>query len=243
MIFKRQTHLQKNNKLKKIVLCDFDGTITAEDVTDSILDHFAPTDWVQIGEQYLDGKLTHGEMNSKFAALIKASPEEIKDLLNKKIHIRKGFNKFLQESIKRNIYFVVLSSGWDFYIKNILSKFKNIFVSNIDEILFPKADGIPIVSNKLNYEQKNLGWKLTLKWSHISCRLSSPCKGIIAKQLRRKGGFETIVVIGNSESDICMAKEANQVFSFGVLTSLCKKEAIKNKSVKNFEDIANKLFI
>ena len=43
--------------MKKLVLCDFDGTISAEDLGYILLTHFSSGDWETIDRQFCEGEI------------------------------------------------------------------------------------------------------------------------------------------------------------------------------------------
>ena len=59
--------------MKMIIQCDFDGTITMEDMGIYLLDTFAKGDWHHWVEQYRDNKITVGEFNSRAFAMVRAA--------------------------------------------------------------------------------------------------------------------------------------------------------------------------
>lgn len=219
---------------KTLILCDFDGTITESDVTDTLLNHFATKEWEEVGKAYLKGTISHAEMNTKFAQLLNASPMQVNALL-KKIPLRPGFSKLLSEINYANVSFVVISSGWDYYIERILQKYNPRFLSRIS--LEDNKDNtvLQIIANKISFDPINKMWNLQLLWDKNSCRFSSPCKGHIVKTLRKH--FNQIIVIGNSESDICMAENATIIFAFGTLQQICKNKGIPTENVSNFYQV------
>jgi len=54
------------------VLCDFDGTIALEDVTDSILERFALDGWQDVETEWKNGQIGSRECMAKQVALIRA---------------------------------------------------------------------------------------------------------------------------------------------------------------------------
>jgi len=57
--------------MKTVVQCDFDGTITEEDVSYLLLDNFAGDEWRQILEEYMGGKMPVGAFNKRVFAMIR----------------------------------------------------------------------------------------------------------------------------------------------------------------------------
>ena len=52
-----------SNNNKTIIQCDFDGTITDDDVSFLILDAYAGGNWRQLFKDYEDGKISVGHFN------------------------------------------------------------------------------------------------------------------------------------------------------------------------------------
>lgn len=229
-------HKYNNHPSRDIILCDFDGTITQNDVTDEILNNYGNPRWIEIGKLYLKGKISHGKMNLCFAEMVKASPEEISNLIEKKIRFREGFSQIVDFAKEKRLRLLIVSSGWDFYIRRLLKQYNPVFIEHIDDLTEISNKYLPVISNTVEYDAKNYRWKLNLKWDYIKCTLSSPCKAKIALQLK-KLGFKKVVVIGNSESDICMAEAADLAFSTGSLTNICNKKKITSKHFMNFGEI------
>lgn len=234
----RKNNVDRNNIVsnKHAILIDFDGTITKNDVTDDLLNRFGSPDWTVTGELYLQGKITHAQMNKKFAELLRASSYEIDNYLKKTVNVRKGFNEFIKFSRNNQLRVIVVSSGWDYYIRNILSDYHPVFISDIDQLTKLSNSSLPVISNKLDFDGSK--WKLTLKWDHLQCKLSSPCKAEIIKLLKSVG-TKYIISIGNSESDYCMAEMADIVFSTGSLTQICARNKINANHFNDFYDLMN----
>jgi len=64
------------------ILCDFDGTIATEDVTDSLLTRFADPAWQTIEAEWKAGRIGSRECMTRQVALIRATREDIDRLLD-----------------------------------------------------------------------------------------------------------------------------------------------------------------
>lgn len=233
-----QKVIGKNSKVA--IICDFDGTITVQDVTDEILKKFADPSWRDIGGLYSNGIISHAEMNKRFAALLRVTPTELKSFLIETIQLRNGFTDFVNSCKELGILLIIVSSGWDFYIKSFIKE--AIFINNLDKISTFKKFSIPVISNHIFFNKVNYRWYLKLPWNLHSCKISSPCKGTIVRFLKEKGINDTIS-IGNSETDICMVQESNQVFATNSLIDICIKNSIAFQGFKSFAEINRTLFI
>ena len=61
--------------MKTLVQCDFDGTITEEDMGFLLLDSFASKDWRRLLTEYREGRMSVGRFNTKAFAMVKADSE------------------------------------------------------------------------------------------------------------------------------------------------------------------------
>ena len=58
--------------MKIAVQCDFDGTITWEDVSFLLLDTFVGSQWREMLQEYMSGKIPVGTFNKSVFGLMKA---------------------------------------------------------------------------------------------------------------------------------------------------------------------------
>ena len=207
---------------KKLYICDFDGTVTLQDVTDTLMIASGGNKWMNAGKLYDDKKIWHKTMNRHFARLLKLGPTEVGTYVKSNIKIRPGFNEFAEKCKKNSIPLIIASSGWDIYIRTLLHKLDPYFVDTIDEYEPEDLGYRPaVIANRIAYDTDAQRWELHFPFPKYQCRISSPCKGMIARRYIGKG-FK-VYAIGNSYSDICMAKNANRIFTTGSLTDICRK--------------------
>jgi len=104
---------------KTILQCDFDGTITEEDVSFILLDRFAPPTWRDWLDSYRRGQITVGQFNKVAFSLMRAGRKELFEYVNQVARIRPGLKELVEYCRQHNIEFVVVSNGLDFYINAI----------------------------------------------------------------------------------------------------------------------------
>jgi len=104
-----------------IIQCDFDGTLTVEDMGFYLLDTFAQGDWRQWLEQYRDNKITVGQFNSRAFATVRAAKKEMLAATLSRAKLRDGFRELVDYCQKRDFRLAVVSNGVDFYIASILN--------------------------------------------------------------------------------------------------------------------------
>jgi 2-hydroxy-3-keto-5-methylthiopentenyl-1-phosphate phosphatase len=107
---------------KILIQCDFDGTITQEDVSVALLDTHVGDSWRQLLEDYRKGRLSVGAFNSRAFSMIKADKDTLLGTVWERAKIRPGFHEFVDYCITRNIRLVAVSNGLDFYIEAILQR-------------------------------------------------------------------------------------------------------------------------
>src|SRR4030042_4471611 len=78
------------NATVMLIQCDFDGTITEEDVSFALLDAFAQGDWRKLFQQYRDKKISVGGFNTRAFALVRASKNELLEVVRSETRVRPG---------------------------------------------------------------------------------------------------------------------------------------------------------
>jgi len=104
-----------------IIQCDFDGTLTVEDIGFYLLDTFARGDWRQLLEQYRENKITVGDFNSRAFATVRAAKEEMLAATLSRAKLRDGFRELVDYCREKGFRLAVVSNGLDFYIASILN--------------------------------------------------------------------------------------------------------------------------
>jgi len=106
------------------IICDFDGTIALEDVTDSLLERFADESWKYVEAQWLAGKIGSRDCMARQVSLIEADHERLNRYLDT-VEIDPSFSSFV-DKCKRfdEINLHVVSDGIDYALKRILGNNK-----------------------------------------------------------------------------------------------------------------------
>jgi 2-hydroxy-3-keto-5-methylthiopentenyl-1-phosphate phosphatase len=203
---------------KILVQCDFDGTITTEDVSFMLLDAFAQGDWHAINDEYAAGKITVGEFNERAFALIKAGKREMLDYLQGKVIVRSGLKAFVELCKKKGIRLVIVSNGWDFYVKKILED------NGLENVEFHSAETF-FDNGKLQVRYVGPDGRVVdtgFKDSYVTKYI--------------KEGYQ-VVYIGNGSSDLSPAKGAHQVFATESLLEHCQRTGLTCIPFISFREI------
>ncbi len=183
---------------KDLIQCDFDGTITKEDVSFLLLDAFASSDWRWLLAEHKEGKISVGRFNTKAFIMIKENKQTLDRFVREKARLRPGFHKLLAYCQQKGAHFVIVSNGLDFYIKTIL---ETIGVDNI-EVYAAQARFSPA----------------GIKTQYIGPEGTEVEDGFKEAYIRHflKSGYR-IIYVGNGVSDISSARLAHHIFATGPL--------------------------
>jgi 2-hydroxy-3-keto-5-methylthiopentenyl-1-phosphate phosphatase len=148
-------------------------------------------------------------------ALIDAPLEDIDGLLDT-LPIDPAFPAFVAEARRRNMPVQVVSDGLDYAIRRILSRHG--------------LGDLPVRANRLLHDGAR-GWKLESPHARASCGAASgTCKCAIAREHAR------VLMVGDGQSDFCVAGEADFVFAKERLITHCRQAGIFHRPIVDFTD-------
>jgi len=214
--------MRSTKVVKTLVQCDFDGTITEEDMGYLLLDSFASEGWRRLLTEYRAGRMSVGRFNTQAFAMVKANRQTLLKFVRSKTKIRAGFHELLACCRRRGFRFVIVSNGLDFYIEAIL---KDAGVDRI-EVMAAQTHFTPecIESKYIGPEGKEIqdGFKET----YIRLFLSK--------------GYR-VAYVGNGISDVSPAKQAHHVFAIDELLNHCQKTNLNYTPFANLNDVVRGL--
>jgi 2-hydroxy-3-keto-5-methylthiopentenyl-1-phosphate phosphatase len=208
--------------MSKIVFCDFDGTITAVETFAGMLKEFAPDLSAQLIPQMYARTLT---LREGVRQLLESIPsQKYTDILAyaQTKPIRPGLPELLAFLQERSIPFIIISGGIQGMIEAVLKR----------ERLLDKVTAIYGVN--LNTQGEYL--QVHSDWEDGTELVA---KALIMEQY---SGVETIA-IGDSVTDITMAKRANLVFARDRLIDYLQSENQPYIPWDNFFDIRQHLLL
>jgi 2,3-diketo-5-methylthio-1-phosphopentane phosphatase len=202
-----------------IILCDFDGTVSVEDVTDSLLEHHAHPDWTILEERWKSGAIGSHDCMAGQVALIDADRRQL-DALFATMRIDRTFPAFVEAALSARIPIRIVSDGLDVAIESILSRHL--------------LDHLPIAANRLEPDGDRR-WKLSFPHADAACKVASgmcKCAQIaMAREQRRK-----VLLIGDGVSDFCAAGAVDFVFAKHRLIEHCRSHGLPYIPITGFED-------
>ncbi len=210
--------------METLIQCDFDGTITEDDVSYFLLDSFARKEWRRLLQEYEKHRIRVGEFNTRAFGMVKADKQTLLEAMKGKIKIRAGFQELVSYCSMKGYRFVIVSNGLDFYIEAIL---KELGLENI-ETHAARASFCPE-----GMEVRYVG--------PDGKQLSDGFKEAYVKLFQKQG--YRVVYIGNGDSDSLPAKYAYQVFATSDLLTYCRKNNLACEPFTKLTDVVKALEI
>lgn len=199
------------------ILCDFDGTITLEDVIDTLLERFGRAGWQALERDWREGRIGSRECMHGQVALLRMSSAELEAHLDE-TRIDPDFADFVAMARAAGVPLRVVSDGLDHAIHHILRRHG---LSNI-----------PVTANHLR-QVAATRWALSSPFSAGNCG-GGTCKCACA-HCAGAGGRRTLL-IGDGASDFCAAGEVDFVFAKHALIAHCKDRHIPHRAIGGFGD-------
>jgi len=210
--------MNSKEKFKRIVFCDFDGTITAEETFVGMLKKFATENYTQVKQQIIDKDITLGEGVRKMVESVPSQKfPQVLDYIRDQ-EIRAGFPELLDYLYFHGVPFVVISGG---LLESVKTRLED-FAARIQAIH----------AAEVNTDGDYL--KLFSKYQNQTDLVA---KSVVMSTYH----FEQAVVIGDGITDLNMAMAADIVFARDYLSKFL---AQNNKSFirwNDFFDVLNHL--
>ncbi len=206
--------------MKIAVQCDFDGTVTEEDVSFLLLDTFIGSKWKEMLQEYMTGKIPVGTFNRRVFALVKADRKTMLDVVfnSERVKVRAGFRELLEYCSQKDYKFVIVSNGLIFYIEAML---ENLGVDGIE--VFAAQNQFSPDGMKVRY--------IGPDGSEMEAGFKEAYTGLLTKE-----GY-SVVYVGNGVSDIYPSRQSIKVFATGDLLEKCREEKLAYTPFNNFYDV------
>jgi 2,3-diketo-5-methylthio-1-phosphopentane phosphatase len=206
------------------IFCDFDGTVSLQDIGDSLFRGFAGNEVSTIDKEWMQDKITAQEC---WARLFRAAPSITRPQLEDHTDLQKidpHFKQFVEFCSARKVEFYVLSDGFDFYIERFL---KN---HGLETVKF--------FANHLDFDGVGTAYP-TFPFTDSECDKCGNCKR--NHLLSLTGEDDVIVYIGDGYSDRCPAEHADVVFAKRDLLRYCQARNVSFYAFQTFRDVTERL--
>ncbi len=205
--------------MQKIILVDFDGTITKKDTCYGMIEKFSIRAWDDIDKKWMKGEMTTQECSIALFERMNIDAQRLKDFLYT-IEIDDYFIDFVHYCEEQSIPLVITSDGYDFNIRTILDKYGLSYLE--------------FYSNGLSFN-RDQNYQLFFPNDGQICDQCGNCKIKIYQQFKTEN--QILIYIGDGYSDRCMAQEADILFAKKHLALYCEKEGIPYIPYEDFKDI------
>jgi 2,3-diketo-5-methylthio-1-phosphopentane phosphatase len=207
----------------RTLVVDFDGTITEQDLLDTIAQVFGDVEvYKEVDEGLDDHSLTLNEVIRREFEPVRAPLGEVRDWVLENVRVRPGFRDVVELARERGWRFVIVSSGFRELIEPVLER--------------EGLTGVELMSNSVDPDPE--GWKVQFRVSETCEVCGQPCKRSTAAALA--DGTE-LVYVGDGYSDRCAAESADLVFARRGLASYLEERGVPFESFEDFHSIARRL--
>ena len=207
-----------------LIICDFDGTACSIDMGSKILDRFAGEGWRDIDRAFCTAEIGSRVAYTQIAALMRGSREQMVEYVHTNATLDPYFAEFYRFCRGRGYDVKIASDGLDFYIEAVLRKYH-------------LAD-IEFYSNTATFCSGD-GLSIGFPYANQLCGRCGTCKTNILKGYA--AGYQRIIYVGDSYSDVCPAKTADLVFAKYILYDTCRKNGTACIPYENFRDVMHYL--
>jgi 2-hydroxy-3-keto-5-methylthiopentenyl-1-phosphate phosphatase len=201
-----------------LIICDFDGTITEEDVTNLLWDRYIQENWrEEILPPFRSGQTSHLDIMVAGYKPISAPKEELLDYARQHTLIRDGFGRLQALCRTEGWPLVVVSGGLDFYIEEFLPA------------------GVPFYSYTAELTDH---WEVKLP-PEVVLNEGQNFKVYVLEQLKQQYPGETVVFVGDGNNDFPIARQSDFVYAVkdSMLALLCEKAAIPCTEFVTFDEV------
>ncbi|MBI2618643.1 MAG: MtnX-like HAD-IB family phosphatase [Ignavibacteriales bacterium] len=209
------------------VFCDFDGTVSADDVGNALFSAYAGPTAGRIVDRYLAGEINAREcLTRECEALGDVNQDALLafvDQFNPDPH----FKEFLGFCRSREIPVTILSDGLDFYVERILKKHG--------------LSQVPFFANHAEFVAHERGTRLvpSFPFRDEHCDQCGNCKRNHIATMSEDN--DRAVYIGDGISDRCPVRYADLVFAKGSLIGYCQEQNISYYEFGDFGDVQRRM--
>jgi 2-hydroxy-3-keto-5-methylthiopentenyl-1-phosphate phosphatase len=204
------------------VVVDFDGTICEQDVSEEILQAFAPSAWWDIDLEFRRGEIGSRECLVRQCALLSVTRDEMLDFALDRFTLEPTFGPFVAWARTSGIEPVIASDGMGFYVEPMLHA--------------AGIDGLRVLTNEPDPGGPAAGFRF--RNAHPSCVGCGTCKMQIVERARTNGA---VAFVGEGHTDRYGALFADVVFAKKHLPEICRADGVPFIAWETFDDVRSSL--
>ena len=204
-------------------LCDFDGTVSPGDIGAAFVERFSPDGAAaRVPELagWLAGRLGHRELTRAQCAQVRVGRDEALAFA-RGFALDPAFAPFAREAMARGDVVMVVSEGFDFYVRDLLER--------------EGLGALPWAANHLRFEPDG-GVSPEFPFADPDCDDCGNCKARHVRHHQANGRH--VVLVGDGTSDRHGARAADEVLARGGLLEWCRESGIAATPFHDFRDVA-----
>jgi 2-hydroxy-3-keto-5-methylthiopentenyl-1-phosphate phosphatase len=206
----------------RTIVVDFDGTVTQEDLLDTIASRFGdPEVYREVDEGLDEGRLTLREVITREYEPVRRPLEEIVAWELENVSIRPGFRELVRLAKSEGWRFVIVSSGFHELIEPIL-----------------EHEGVAVELHANRVDPRPEGWKVLWQYDETCDSCGESCKRSVVQEFAGDG---ELVYVGDGYSDRCAAEASDRVFATKGLARYLDERGIPYERFDDFHDVAHRL--
>jgi HAD superfamily phosphoserine phosphatase-like hydrolase len=208
--------------LSRTLVVDFDGTVTREDLLDTIASRFGdPLVYQEVEDGLDEGRMPLREVITREFRPVRSPLEEVVRWELENVHIRPGFRALVELARERGWRFVIVSSGFHELIEPILER-----------------EGVEVELHANRVDPRQEGWQVQWQYDDHCDVCGESCKRSIVREF---GGEGEIVYVGDGYSDRCAAEASDLVFATRGLARFLADRGVPYEPFDDFHQIAERL--
>jgi 2-hydroxy-3-keto-5-methylthiopentenyl-1-phosphate phosphatase len=208
--------------LSRTLVVDFDGTVTEEDLLDTIAIRFGdPEVYHEVDDGLDEGRLPLREVITREFQPVRTPLEDVVRWELENVRIRPGFRELVELAGERGWRIVIVSSGFHELIEPILERERvevELHANRVD----PRPDG----------------WRVLWQYDESCDSCGESCKRSVVREF---AGEDEIVYVGDGYSDRCAAEASDVVFATRGLARYLAERGISYEPFDDFHDVAARL--
>jgi 2-hydroxy-3-keto-5-methylthiopentenyl-1-phosphate phosphatase len=208
--------------LARTIVVDFDGTITEEDMLDAVARVFGDEEvYARVERGLDDDAMTLRDVITLEFEPVTATVDEVVAWIAERVHVRRGFRRFVEQARAAGSRVVVVSSGFEELIRPVLARV-GVYVE--------------VKANRVDTSAGN--WRVVWTYADGCDVCGQSCKRSLVGELAN--GNE-IVYVGDGYSDRCAALASDRVYATKGLARYLDEHGVPYVPFDDFDDVARDL--
>jgi len=203
-----------------LIVCDFDGTITVEDVTNLIWDAHLPYDWRNVLlPPSREGKLSALGLIARGYGDVRVPADVLLAEVRPRVRLRHGWRQLVAMCRARGWPLHVVSHGLDFYINDLL------------------PPGVPVTCFDASFDGGR--WCVGLP-AGMEVAPGDDFKSRVVDELAARHPGHATIYIGDGRLDFPAARRSSLLLAVrgSVLARMCDAEGVPHSEFDDFDEVS-----